>query len=70
MEDIIDDGDSRVSAPADSMLSVVVGSIVGADHEKSLSVRNQIAPYSRRGPGFKGFAGFPEPTSGNTAIPD
>ncbi|MFD0961647.1 S8 family peptidase [Paenibacillus chungangensis] len=56
LEDIIDDDDSRISAPADSMLSIVVGSIVGADHENSLSERNQIAPYSRRGPGFKGFS--------------
>lgn len=56
LEDIFDDDDSRVAAPADSMLSIVVGSIVGANHDKSLSAQNQIAPYSRRGPGFKGFS--------------
>ncbi|WP_084423329.1 S8 family peptidase [Cohnella thermotolerans] len=56
LEDILDDDDSRISAPADSMLSVVVGSIIGADHQNSLSQRNQIAPYSRRGPGFQGFS--------------
>ncbi|WP_248929913.1 S8 family peptidase [Paenibacillus hamazuiensis] len=56
LEDVLDDDDSRISAPADSMLSVVVGSIVGADHQNSLSQRNQIAPYSRRGPGFQGFS--------------
>lgn len=47
LEDILDDDDSRIAAPADSMLSVVVGAVVGADHEKSLSTHNQIAPYSR-----------------------
>jgi len=56
LEDIIDDGDSRISAPADSMLSIAVGSVIGADHNNSLSARNEIAPYSRRGPGFKGFS--------------
>lgn len=56
LEDILDDDDSRISAPADSMLSVVVGSIIGADHQNSLSQKNQIAPYSRRGPGFQGFS--------------
>ena len=56
LEDIIDDGESRISAPADSMLSIVVGSVIGADHKSSLSARNEIAPYSRRGPGFKGFS--------------
>ena len=56
LEDIIDDDDSRIAAPADSMLSVAVGSIVGIDHENSLSAKNEIASYSRRGPGFKGFS--------------
>jgi hypothetical protein len=54
LEDILDDDDSRISAPADSMLAIAVGSIVGADHTDSLSKCNDIAPYSRRGPGFKG----------------
>jgi len=56
LEDILDDDDSRIAPPADSMHSVVVGAVVGADHEKSLSKRNHIAPYSRLGPGFKGFS--------------
>ena len=56
IEDVLDDDDSRVSAPADSMLSIVVGAIVGMDYSDSLSLKNQIAPYSRRGPGFKGFS--------------
>jgi len=56
LEDILDDDDSRIAAPADSMLSVAVGSIIGADYRDSLSAKNEIAPYSRRGPGFKGFS--------------
>jgi hypothetical protein len=56
LEDILDDDDSRISAPADSMLSIVVGSIVGENHNGSLSAKNEIAPYSRRGPGFTGFS--------------
>jgi hypothetical protein len=56
LEDILDDDDSRIANPADSMLSVAVGSIVGVDHKNSLSAKNDIAPYSRRGPGFKGFS--------------
>lgn len=55
IEDIIDDDDSRIASPADSMLSVAVGAVVGEDHTGSLSSRNMIAPYSRRGPGFTGF---------------
>jgi hypothetical protein len=77
LEDILDDDDSRVSAPADSMLSIVVGSIVGYSHNDSLSAKNEIAPYSRRGPGFTGFskpdisayAGTIISNSGNTAVP-
>jgi hypothetical protein len=56
LEDILDDDDSRLAAPADSMLSVAVGAIVGINHKNSLSAKNEIAPYSRRGPGFKGFS--------------
>ncbi|MDR1245406.1 MAG: S8 family peptidase [Clostridiales Family XIII bacterium] len=56
LEDILDDDDSRIANPADSMLSVAVGSVVGIDHKNSLSAKNEIAPYSRRGPGFKGFS--------------
>ena len=56
LEDILDDDDSRIAAPADSMLSVAVGSIIGFDYKDSLSATNEVAPYSRRGPGFKGFS--------------
>jgi hypothetical protein len=56
LEDIIDDDDSRIAAPADSMLSIAVGSVVGVSHNNSLSAKNEVAPYSRRGPGFKGFS--------------
>lgn len=55
LEDILDDDDSRISAPADAMLGITVGSVVGCDHKNSLSSKNMIAPYSRKGPGFGGF---------------
>ena len=55
LEDILDDDDSRVSAPADSMLSVIVGATSGESHPNSLSTFNEITSYSRRGPGFNGF---------------
>jgi hypothetical protein len=38
------------------MLSIVVGSVVGENHKGSLSQKDEIAPYSRRGPGFIGFS--------------
>ncbi|NLZ76574.1 MAG: S8 family peptidase [Spirochaetales bacterium] len=56
LEEILDNDDSVISSPADSMLSVVVGAVVGEDHEHSISQKDQIAPYSRRGPGFRGFS--------------
>ena len=52
---IIDDSDSRIASPADAMLGITVGAIVGFEHPGSLSGINEIAPYSRRGPGFSGF---------------
>ena len=55
LEDVLDDDDSRIAAPADSMMSIVVGATSGASHPHSLSQENQIASYSRRGPGFNGF---------------
>ncbi len=55
LKDIISDDDSRIAAPADAMLGITVGAIVGAEHPGSLSKKNEIAPYSRRGPGFCGF---------------
>jgi len=56
LEDILDDDDGKITAPADSMLSIVVGAVVSGDHLGSLSKKNMIAPYSRRGPGFSGFS--------------
>ncbi len=56
LEDVLDDDDSRVSAPADSMLSIVVGATSGETHPNCLSAVNQITSYSRRGPGFNGFS--------------
>lgn len=55
LKDIIAEDISQIASPADSMLGITVGSIVGTDHQGSLSKRNEIAPYSRRGPGFYGF---------------
>ena len=56
LEDILDDDDGIITAPADSMLSIVVGAVVFDDHFGSLSGKNIIAPYSRRVPGFSGFS--------------
>ncbi|MDO5351877.1 MAG: S8 family peptidase [Succinatimonas sp.] len=56
IDDILNDDDSRIAPPADSMLSIVVGAVVSEDHDGSLSSKNIIAPYSRRGPGLAGFS--------------
>lgn len=56
IDDILDDDDSKISPPADSMLSIVVGAVVCENHTGSLSGKNMIAPYSRCGPGFAGFS--------------
>lgn len=56
LSNIIDDDDARISNPADSMLSIVVGSVVATEHKGSLSGKNIVAPYSRIGPGFAGFS--------------
>jgi len=56
LEEILDDDDGIITAPADSMLSIVVGAVVFDEHLGSLSGKNIIAPYSRRGPGFSGFS--------------
>lgn len=55
LSDVLDDDDSRIAAPADSMLGIVVGAVVAGEHPSSLSRANEIAPYSRKGPGFAGF---------------
>lgn len=78
LERILDDDDSRIASPADSMLSIVVGSVVSETHAGSLSCKNEIAPYSRCGPGFAGYskpdlcaygATFIQHTSENIHIP-
>jgi len=56
IDDILDDDDSKIAPPADSMLSIVVGAVVCEDHVGSLSGKNIVAPYSRCGPGFAGFS--------------
>lgn len=55
LERILDDTDARIALPADSMLNISVGSVVGKDHNGSLSKRGDVAPYSRIGPGFCGM---------------
>lgn len=54
--DVIDDDDSIIASPADSMLGITVGAICGETHATSISGENIIAPYSRKGPGFAGFS--------------
>lgn len=54
LDKILDDDDSKIAAPADSMLSIVVGALVGEDHQGSISGKDTVAPYSRCGPGFTG----------------
>jgi hypothetical protein len=55
LRDIIEDDDSRIAEPADAMLAITVGAVVGQTHTGSVSKENDIAPYSRKGPGFCGF---------------
>jgi len=55
LQDIIDDDDSRIAEPADAMLGITVGAVVGQTHVGSVSKENEVAPYSRRGAGFAGF---------------
>lgn len=55
LKSVLDDDEARISAPADSMLNITVGAIVGLDHKNSISGLNDVAPYSRIGPGFCGF---------------
>lgn len=55
LEEILGDDDIRIAEPADAMLGITVGSIVGAHHDSSISKVNDVAPYSRIGPGFAGF---------------
>lgn len=55
LEEILQNDDIRIAAPSDSMLNIAVGAIVGAEHKEGLSRQYDIAPYSRIGPGFRGF---------------
>lgn len=55
LEEILDDDETRIAAPADSMLGIAVGAIVGVEHKGSVSGLNMVSPYSRKGPGFAGF---------------
>jgi len=55
LEEILDDDDARIAAPADAMLGITVGAIAGIDHPDSHSRLNFVTPYSRIGPGFAGF---------------
>lgn len=55
LKEIFHNAAARIAAPSDSMLNISVGAIVGEDHKGSLSRKYDIAPYSRIGPGFRGF---------------
>lgn len=55
LKSIVEDDDSRIAEPADAMLGITVGAVVGQTHVGSVSKENDIAPYSRKGPGFAGF---------------
>ena len=54
LEAMLDDDDTHIAAPADSMLNIAVGAIVASSHQDSLSKQFDVAPYSRIGPGFCG----------------
>lgn len=47
--------DTVICEPADAMLGTAVGSAVGETYSGSVSGKNEIAPYSRRGPGYGGY---------------
>lgn len=55
LNDILDDEDSRISSPADSILGITVGSYVTKDNPYSVSQEYDIAPYSRVGFGLGGM---------------
>jgi hypothetical protein len=70
LDDILDDDDSKIAPPGDSMLSIVVGAVACEDHVGSLSGQNIVASYSRRGPGFAGFSKPDMSAYGGTIILD
>ena len=55
LREIVEDDASRIAPPADAMFAVTVGAVAGCSYRESISRENEIAPYSRRGPGFNGF---------------
>ncbi len=55
LEEMLDDDETRIAAPADAMLAITVGAIAGVNHPDSHSGINLVTPYSRIGPGFAGF---------------
>lgn len=69
LDDVLEDDDTQIASPADAMLGITVGSIVGADHVGSISGVNMIAPYSRKGPGFAGLRKPDLVSYGATLIP-
>lgn len=75
MEDIIDDSDNRIAAPADSMLNITVGAISGTEFPQAISRMNMVTSYSRIGPGFNGFrkpdlVAYGATLSNSTVLPD
>ncbi len=45
------DPSARIASPADSILSITVGSISKYDNTNSLSLKDELSPFSRIGPG-------------------
>lgn len=75
MEDILDDSDSRIAAPADSMLNITVGAVSGTEFPQAISRMNMVTSYSRIGPGFNGFrkpdlVAYGATLSNSTVLPD
>lgn len=55
LEAILNDDESRIAAPSDSMLNITVGAVAGQSQPGSISKEYEVAPYSRIGPGFMGY---------------
>jgi hypothetical protein len=55
LNDILEDSDSQISSPADSVLGLSIGAYCLEDHPKSLSGKYEVAPYSRIGFGLGGI---------------
>lgn len=52
LDDLLDDDDILIAAPAESYLALTVGAINDEDDPHSLSQKDKLSPYSRTGPGF------------------